>query len=90
MIFNILRLVPKSNSDVYPIIASKFPFWLRDKETLVWYTSQSFKVLDYLPSIRQRLFELLIDKCVEIDVNIFIKDSGLLLEGKPDHLCCHS
>ena len=76
MIFNILRLVPKSNSDVYPIIASKFPFWLRDKETLVWYTSQSFKVLDYLPSIRQRLFELLIDKCVEIDVNIFIKDNG--------------
>lgn len=76
MIFNTLRLVPKSNSDVYPIIASRFPFWLRDKETLVWYTNQSFKVLDYLPSIRSRLFELLIDKCVEIDVNIFIKDNG--------------
>lgn len=76
MIFNVLRLVPKSNSDLYPIIASKFPFWLRDKETLVWYTNQSFKVLDYLPCIRRRLFELLIDKCVEIDVNIFIKDNG--------------
>lgn len=76
MIFNVLRLVPKSNSDVYPIIASKFPFWLRDKESLVWYTSQSFKVLEYLPSIRRQLFELLIDKCVEIDVNIIIKDNG--------------
>ncbi|VEU35207.1 unnamed protein product [Pseudo-nitzschia multistriata] len=76
MIFNVLRLVPKSMSDVYPIIASKFPFWLKDKESLVWYTKQSFKVLDYLPSIRQRVFELLIEKCVEIDVNIFIKDNG--------------
>lgn len=76
MIFNVLRLVPKSHADLYPIIASKFPHWLRDKETLEWYSSQSFKVLDYLPSIRRRLFELLIDKCVEIDVNIFIKDNG--------------
>lgn len=76
MIFNVLRLVPKSYSDLYPIIASKFPFWLRDKETLVWYTKQSFKVLEYLPSIRRQLFELLIDKCVEIDVNIVIKDNG--------------
>lgn len=76
MMFNVLRLVPKSNSDLYPIIASKFPFWLRDKETLVWYTNQSFKVLEYLPSIRRQIFELLIDKCVEIDVNIVIQDNG--------------
>ena len=76
MLCNILRIVPRSNSDLYPIIASKFPFWLKDKEILVWYTTQSFKVLEYLPTIRQGLFELLIDKCVEIDVNIFIKDNG--------------
>eukprot|EP00536_Pseudo-nitzschia_multiseries_P017647 jgi/Psemu1/293144/fgenesh1_pg.1700_\ len=76
MIFNVLRLVPKAHLDVYPIIAAKFPFWSHDKEALVWYAKQSFKVLEYLPSIRQRLFELLIDKCVEIDVNIFIKDNG--------------
>lgn len=76
MICNILRIVPRSNADLYPIIASKFPFWLKDKEILVWYTTQSFKVLEYLPTIRQGLFELLIDKCVEIDVNIFIKDNG--------------
>ncbi len=76
MIFNVLRLVPKSNSDLFPIIAAKFPFWLRDKESLVWYTNQSFKVLEYLPSFRRQLFELLIDKCVEIDVNIVIKDNG--------------
>ena len=76
MLFNVLRLVPKANSDLYSIIESKFPFWLRDKDVLVWYANQSFKVLDYLPCIRRRIFGLLIDKCVEIDVNIFIKDNG--------------
>lgn len=76
MLFNVLRLVPKSSSDLYPIIASKFPFWLRDKDILVWYTNQSFKVLDYLPLIRRRIFGLLIDKCVEIDVNIIVMDNG--------------
>ena len=76
MIFNVLRLVPASNLRLYRIIESKFPFWLKDKETLVWYTNQSFKVIDYLPSIRGQIFHLLIDKCVEIDVNILIKDNG--------------
>jgi RNA polymerase I-specific transcription initiation factor RRN3 len=76
MIFNVLRLVPASNLRLYRIIESKFPFWLKDKESLVWYTNQSFKVLDYLPSIRRQIFHLLIDKCVEIDVNILIKDNG--------------
>ena len=76
MISNVLRLVPKSNADLYPIIASKFPFWLRDKDVLVFYTIQAFRVAEYAPTIRRGLFELLIDKCVEIDVNIFIKDNG--------------
>jgi RNA polymerase I-specific transcription initiation factor RRN3 len=76
MLYNILRLVPKSTSDVFPVIAAKFPFWTRNAEDLVWYTTQTIKVLEYIPSLRQKIFELLIDKCLEIDVNIFIKDNG--------------
>jgi RNA polymerase I-specific transcription initiation factor RRN3 len=76
MLLNILRLIPKSTSDLFPIMSTSFPFFSWNKEVLVWYVKQCFQVLDYLPSIRQRLLELLIDKCLEIDVNIFIKDSG--------------
>ncbi|KAG7346845.1 RNA polymerase I specific transcription initiation factor RRN3 [Nitzschia inconspicua] len=76
MIFNVLRLVPKSTSDLFPIMSTGFPFYSWNKEFLVWYVKQCFQVLEYLPSIRQRLLELIIDKCLEIDVNIFIKDNG--------------
>lgn len=57
-------------------MSSSFPFYSWSKEILVWYAKQCFKVLDYLPSIRQRILELVIDKCLEMDVNIFIKDNG--------------
>jgi RNA polymerase I-specific transcription initiation factor RRN3 len=76
MLVNVLRLIPKSTSDLFPIMSTSFPFFCWNKEVLVWYVKQCFQVLDYLPSIRQRLLELLIDKCLEIDVNIFIKDNG--------------
>ena len=32
--------------------------------------------MEYLPNIRQKVLDLLIDKCLELDVNIFIKDNG--------------
>ncbi|KAL3936456.1 MAG: hypothetical protein SGARI_002548, partial [Bacillariaceae sp.] len=76
MLFNIMRLVPKSTSDLFPLMSTRFPFYHWDKEVLVWYATQCLQVLEYLPSIRQRVLELLIDKCLEIDVNIFIKDNG--------------
>lgn len=71
-----MRLVPKARSDFFPIIASRFPFWKAEKRILKWYCLQSFRVLDYLPYIRKQLLELVIDKCLEIDVNIKIKDNG--------------
>jgi len=71
-----MRLVPKARSDILPIIAARFPFWKGEKEKLTWYCVQAFRVLEYVPSIRKPLFELVIDKCLEIDVNIIIKDNG--------------
>lgn len=76
MLFNIMRLIPKSTSDLFPIMSTRFPFYHWDRDILVWYTKQCFRVLEYLPSIGQRVLELLIDKSLEIDVNIFIKDNG--------------
>jgi RNA polymerase I-specific transcription initiation factor RRN3 len=71
-----MRLVPKARSELLPIIAARFPFWKAGKQKLMWYCIQAFQVLDYLPAIRKSLFELVIDKCLEIDVNIKIKDNG--------------
>jgi RNA polymerase I-specific transcription initiation factor RRN3 len=84
-----MRLCPKARSDLFPIMAARFPFWKWSKEHLTWYCVQSFQVLDYLPSIRKQLLELVIDKCLEIDVNIKIKNNGEVLieeEQKEDVL----
>jgi RNA polymerase I-specific transcription initiation factor RRN3 len=76
MLCTMMRLVPKARSELFPIIAARFPFWKAEKRILKWYCLQSFRILDYLPAIRKTLLELVIDKCLEIDVNIKIKNNG--------------
>eukprot|EP00980_Cylindrotheca_fusiformis_P008890 scaffold1900_cov123-Cylindrotheca_fusiformis.AAC.16 len=43
---------------------------------LTHYCIQSFAVLEYLPSMRKQLLEIVIEKCLEIDVNIKINENG--------------
>ncbi len=76
MLCTMMRLVPKARSELFPIISARFPFWKAEKRVLKWYSVQSFQTLDYLPSIRKGLLELVIDKCLEIDVNIKIDENG--------------
>lgn len=84
MLCTMMRLVPKGRSDLFPIIAARFPFWKADKQVLKWYCIQSFHILDYLPAIRKDLLELVIDKCLEIDVNIKIDENGEVSIEKED------
>jgi RNA polymerase I-specific transcription initiation factor RRN3 len=79
MNYKMMELFPKVRTDFFSIVSSKFPHIKWDKAQIIHYTEQSFKVLDYLPSMRKQLFEIVIDKCLEIDVNIKIKDNGDVL-----------
>jgi RNA polymerase I-specific transcription initiation factor RRN3 len=72
----ILQLVPKGHSEIFPVIASSFPFKLAPLEKQVAYVKQAFTVLSYVPTIHQELIELCIDKCLEIDVEIRIAQDG--------------
>ena len=71
-----MKLCPRARTDLFPIMASNAPFWTRPREELDFYFRQCFTVLDYLPTIRKQLIEFVIDKALEIDVNIKIKDGG--------------
>ena len=71
-----MHLVPKARSELFPIISGRFPFWKTERSVLTWYCFQSFQALEYLPSIRKPLLEVVIDKCLEIDVNITINEDG--------------
>lgn len=87
MLFTMMRLCPKTRTEMFPIIASKFPFWTNSAPILTFYIVQAFRVMDYLPSIRRNLLEIVIDKCLEMDVNIKIKGNGevSIEEGKSEN-----
>jgi len=72
----VLHLVPKGNSEIFPVIASSFPFKLAPLPTQVNYIKQSLIVLRYVPSMQRQFLELCVDKCLEIDVEIQIADNG--------------
>lgn len=72
----LLRLVPKGNTELFPVLASHFPFRTKPRSELEWYTRQCLVVTKYAPVIHHQLLELLVDKCLEIDVEIKIEDGG--------------
>lgn len=80
-----LRLCPKGNSDLFPILASNFPFRTKPANILVWYTKQCLKVLEYVPTLSAQVLELIVDKCLEMDVEIKIHNDGQVSIDKEVH-----
>lgn len=80
-----LRLVPKGNSELFPIIASSFPFRTKPRDELEWYTTQCLTVLEYVPTLHSQILELLLDKCLEMDVEIKISDAGQVSIDDTNH-----
>jgi RNA polymerase I-specific transcription initiation factor RRN3 len=71
-----LRLCPQAKTELLPIITTLAPFRMRPQAELDWYYTQSIYVLQYLPTIRGPIMELLVAKCLELDVEIKITDVG--------------
>jgi len=72
----ILHLVPKGHSEIFSVIASDFPFKLAALPRQACYVKHCFIVLNYVPTIRKKILELCVDKCLEIDVEIRIAQDG--------------
>lgn len=83
----LIRLCPKSRTELFPIIAANTPFRLRPEPEIVWYYRQCLTVLDYLPILRIPIIHLIIEKSIEIDVEIKIADGGMAtIETDDDNL----
>lgn len=70
------RLVPKGRTEIFPIMSANFPFRTNPEKTLIWCYRQCFTVVDYVPSICNQVLQFVIDKCLEMDVEIKIHDGG--------------
>jgi hypothetical protein len=83
-----LHLVPKGHSEIFTVIASDFPFKLAPLLKQACYVKHCFIVLNYVPTIRQNILEICIDKCLEIDVEIRIaQDGNVEIEASKDEDC---
>jgi RNA polymerase I-specific transcription initiation factor RRN3 len=78
----LLRLVPSGHSEVISIIESNFPHKRFPKDTQKGYISELLCICGYSPSLQQRTLQVIVSKCLEIDVEIVIEDSGNVIIEK--------
>ena len=72
----LLSICPSGQSELFPILESHFPFIKDSSHEHSLYVSHLLIVCQYLPIQQSKLLELIIMKCIEIDVEIHIEDSG--------------
>ena len=71
-----LELTPSGAGQLVEILTSDFPHRAFAGGILRGYTEQVLQVCKYAPTLQATLLELLMDRCLEIDVEIKINDSG--------------
>lgn len=72
----ILVQVPTGRSVLYPILCEHFPHKRFSRTVQTDYTAQLLNICTYEPMLQAKVLELIIMKCLEMDVEIVIEDSG--------------
>ncbi|BFZ61950.1 DNA independent RNA polymerase I transcription factor [Saitoella coloradoensis] len=66
----ILELVPTATPSLMPVLSAEFPHKSENKLAQVTYVTNLLRVLQYAPVLRGQVMNLLIDKIIQIDVEI--------------------
>jgi len=74
----ILHLVPSGKSEIFHQLSRHFPYKLRSLQCQIAYAKQCVLVLEYVPTIHGTLLDLIVDKCLEMDVEIHIEEKGVV------------
>jgi RNA polymerase I-specific transcription initiation factor RRN3 len=68
--------VPTGQPELFPVIADAFPHKRFPQNVQCEFVSQALKICEYVPYLQQRILDLIVSKCLEIDVEIVIEDTG--------------
>lgn len=72
-----VRICPKAETDVVmTLLAANFPFRTNPRHVVDSYARNMLHILVYVPSLEHQILELLVDKALEIDVEIKIDHEG--------------
>lgn len=69
-------ICPSGQSSLFPILSTNFPYKMDPISDHHNYTTHLLVICQYLPLQQFTILELIISKCVEIDVEIHIEDTG--------------
>lgn len=78
-IFGVISLAPSGQAELFSLLAQRFPYKLSAKNAQCDYVTQLLRICEYLPVLQGRILELIVMKCIEIDVEIIVEDSGEVL-----------
>lgn len=72
----IMCMCPTGKMEIFPIVSANTPFRKKEESSLRWYYKNSLDLLEYVPSMEGEIITLMIDRCLEMDVEIKINDGG--------------
>lgn len=73
---NIILHVPTGRSVLYPILVEYFPHKRFSRNVQTEYVTQLLYICSYEPMLQANILELIFTKCLEMDVEIVIEDTG--------------
>ena len=85
-IHGIIGIVPTGQSELYPILCDHFPYKKQPLHLQTEFITQLFTICDYLPVLQYKILELIVTKCLEIDVEIIIEDTGDVKVGQDEEV----
>lgn len=72
----ILHLIPSASTALYDALFSNFPLPVtQDPISYKIFSENALKIINYCPSLNQRILEVCIDKCIQMDASIKLEDA---------------
>jgi hypothetical protein len=71
---SIMSLAPSGQTGLFTTLAEMFPYKLQTKQVQMVYVSQLLCMCQYLPHFQQRILDLIISKCLELDADVSVED----------------
>ncbi|KAI8823719.1 RNA polymerase I-specific transcription initiation factor RRN3 [Fimicolochytrium jonesii] len=73
MLQGVLALIPTGPSFMLPIVTQNFPHKSESMETHVYYLRNVLRMIDYAPVLRDQVLALIVDRIVQVDVEIQVE-----------------
>lgn len=75
-IHNIVHVVPTAHLELFPICQEYFPHKRHHVLIQTEYITQLLALCTHFPSLQLKIFDIIVGKCLEVDVEIVIEESG--------------